>query len=419
MIFQFEIVNFRSIRDRQILSFMAEKKKENVERLISFKKDKVLQTIALYGKNASGKTNVLKALQNLRKMIILSHKFDPASPIEFYDPFLFSDDKTLPTEFIITFEVNEKKYFYKISYNNKIILEESLFVYNSVKPSRIFERIGKEYFLSNDYESIRDLIERTHDNKLFLSVISQWVADKKEINDIYNFFKNDIIYFQNNYNNPSQGYRKKTTKLLTSDPNAGLFLKKIISYFNLEMNDIKADSFSIAIETIPPDLRNFLESIQQLSKNKPKDDITAETIQSTYEINDKNYILNFDEESNGTQKIYDLFPILYSGLNSKKIILLDEVEMGLHTLLAKQLIKLFQDLTINKFNSQLLFTTHDTNLLDLEFLRRDQIWFARKKLQDSYATKLYSLATIPIRLSTNIVKNYIEGKYTVPLKFKW
>ncbi|MGL5623401.1 AAA family ATPase, partial [Cetobacterium sp.] len=289
MIFQFEIVNFRSIRDRQILSFIAEKKKENVETLISFKKDKVLQTIALYGKNASGKTNVLKALQNLRKMIILSHKFDPASPIEFYDPFLFSDDKTLPTEFVITFEVNEKKYFYKISYNNKIILEESLFVYNSVKPSKIFERTGKEYSLSNEYESIRDLIERTHDNKLFLSVISQWVADKKEINDIYNFFKNDIIYFQNNYNSPSQNYRKKTTKLLTSDPNAGLFLKKIINYFNLEMNDIKADSFSIAFEKIPSDLRTFLESIQHLSKSKQTDDITAETIQSTYEINDKNY----------------------------------------------------------------------------------------------------------------------------------
>ncbi|MGL5935254.1 MAG: AAA family ATPase, partial [Cetobacterium sp.] len=328
-------------------------------------------------------------------------------------------DKTLPTEFVITFEVNEKKYFYKISYNNKIILEESLFVYNSVKPSKIFERTGKEYSLSNEYESIRDLIERTHDNKLFLSVISQWVADKKEINDIYNFFKNDIIYFQNNYNSPSQNYRKKTTKLLTSDPNAGLFLKKIINYFNLEMNDIKADSFSIAFEKIPSDLRTFLESIQHLSKSKQTDDITAETIQSTYEINDKNYVLNFDEESNGTQKIYDLFSILYSGLNSKKIILLDEVEMGLHTLLAKQLIKLFQDLTINKFNSQLLFTTHDTNILDLEFLRRDQIWFARKKVQDNYATKLYSLATIPIRLSTNIVKNYIEGKYTVPLKFKW
>lgn len=417
MIFELEVTNFRSIKHTQTISFFAENKKENKMDLLSFKKSKILQTMVFYGKNSSGKTNILKAFQNLRKMVIHSSNFDTASPIEFYDPFLFTQEKNKPTIFKLLFEVNEQKYSYRFSYDEKSILEEELLIYKTAKPTKLFERKGNNYLFSPEYESIKDLIDRTHNNKLFLSVASQWAANKKEINDIYNFFRNDIIYFQKNYNDPSMEFTKRTTDLLTDDPEAQIFLKKMIKYFNLEMTDIKADTISIDMKNAPAEIRTFLEHIQ---KGKQMGELKADSIQSSYLVDNKDYLLDFTEESNGTRKLYDLFSILYSGLNSKKFILIDEIEMGLHTTLAKAFIDLFQNLFTNTHNSQLVFTTHDTSMLDLNLLRRDQIWFASKSKENQLSTNIFRLSSFAVRLTSNIVKNYLNGKYAnVPSIPKW
>ena len=150
-------------------------------------------------------------------------------------------------------------------------------------------------------------------------------------------------------------------------------------------------------------------------------DLEATNIKTFYSVKGMNYDLDLKQESNGIQKIYQLFPLLYHGLNNKKIIVIDEIETGLHPLLVKNIIKLFQNKKINKYNSQLFFTTHITNILDLKILRRDQIWFTEREAENGYSTKTYSLTNIKgTRLSDNIEKEYLKGSYVkVPQGLIW
>ncbi len=421
MILQFEVENNCSINEKQRLAFIADSKTEHEDSLINYEKYKILPTIGIYGKNASGKTNILKSFKHIRDMIRTSHDFNPAGPIPFYTPFKFTTEKNKPSNFEIIFICNEKRFAYGFSHNSNEILEEYLYIFNSSKPSKIFERKREEendvYSFGSKYEGMEYLIERTHKNKLFLSVSSQWAAKIEEINDIFNYFENSILYYQKNCNEPSNEWRKKTTQLLIENKEARIFLKKLIKHFNLEMIDIKASNQTLNFENLPQDIQKLIEKLEGLNKGeretKEQTEIKAPKVSFVYNIDNIEYFLEFVEESNGIQKIYDIFSLLFESLTSKKVLIIDEIEMGLHPILAKELVRLFQDTKINIFGSQLLFTTHDINILDLSLLRRDQIWFVSKSIEQKYSTNLYSLGDINgVRITDNISRNYLLGKYS-------
>ena len=409
MLLQYDIENNLSVKSRQRVAFIADNKKELVDSEIDVLGYKILPVIGLYGKNASGKTNLLKGLKHIYDMLILSHSFDPARPIPFYTPFAFTKEKNKESKFEINFIINEKRYIYGFSHDSLEIKEEYLYVFNSSKPSKIFDKdinTQEIYTFGQNYSGLKDYIGKTHKNKLFLSVVAQWAADQEEINDIYNFFRNGMVYYQKDCGIPSVEFENETTSLLVEDENARKFFKTLISYLDLEIEDIKPTK-------IPVDLSELPEELKRLIKSK--------SIRTLYNINGINYDLDLEQESSGIQKIYKLFPLVYHGLNSKKIIVIDEIETGLHPLLIKEIIKLFQNKNINKYNSQLFFTTHNTNILDLELLRRDQIWFTERDQDNEYSTEVYSLADVKgARTSDNIEKEYLKGEYTkTPREILW
>ena len=419
MLLQYDIENNLSIKSRQRVAFIADNKKELVDSEIDVLGYKVLPVIGLYGKNASGKTNLLKGLKHIYDMVILSHSFDPARPIPFYTPFAFTNEKNKESKFEITFMINEKRYVYGFSHDSLEIKEEYLYVFNSSKPSKIFDKdinTQEVYTFGQNYSGLKDYVGKTHKNKLFLSTAAQWAADQKEINDIYNFFRNGMVYYQKDCGIPSVEFENETTFLLMEDENARKFFKTLISYLDLEIEDIKPTKIPVDLSELPEEVKKIIEAARNGDKN-----LEATSVKTLYNINGVNYDLDLKQESNGIQKIYQLFPLLYHGLNSKKIIVIDEIETGLHPLLIKGIIKLFQNKNINKYNSQLFFTTHITHILDLELLRRDQIWFTERELDNEYSTEVYSLADVKgVRTSDNIEKEYLKGEYVkTPREILW
>lgn len=419
MLLQFDIENNRSIKNKKRLSFIADNKPEHKEALIKYDKHNILPVIGIYGKNAAGKTNILKSFKHIRNMIRFSHEFNPVMPIPFYEPFKFTNDIDIPSSFEVSFICKDKKYNYGFSHNSSEILEEYLYVFNSVKPTKIFERSfnnnNDNFSFGNNYENMEYLTERTHKNKLFLSVAAQWAAKIEEINDIFNYFENSILYYQKNWNEPSNEFFEKTTQLLIENEEARDFIKNLIKHLDLEFENIKVNRQTVDIEKLPEEIQLLIKNLNSNKENE-KSELTASQISSLYNINEEEYSLNLKDESNGIQKLYDLFSILFESFTKQKIVIIDEIEMGLHPILAKELIRLFQDLTINKFHSQLLFTTHDTNILNTSLLRRDQFWFVSKDIKNNYATDLYSLSDINgVRINDNIARNYLLGKYsTIP-----
>ena len=419
MLLQYDVENNLSIKNKQRIVFMANNKKESVNSEIEISGCKVLPVIALYGKNASGKTNVLKGLKHIYNMIIRSHSFDPARPIPFYTPFVFTEEKNTVSRFEIIFIVKNKRYIYGFSHDSMEIKEEYLYVFNSSKPTKIFEKNinNKEtYIFGQNYTTLKDYVGKTHKNKLFLSTAAQWAADQEEINDIYDFFRNGMIYYQKDCNIPAVEFENETTSLLIEDENARKFFKNLITYLDLELEDIKPTKTPVNLNDFPEEIKKIIELTKDMES-----DLEATNIKTFYSVKGMNYDLDLKQESNGIQKIYQLFPLLYHGLNNKKIIVIDEIETGLHPLLVKNIIKLFQNKKINKYNSQLFFTTHITNILDLKILRRDQIWFTEREAENGYSTKTYSLTNIKgTRLSDNIEKEYLKGSYVkVPQGLIW
>lgn len=419
MLLQYDIENNLSVKSRQRVAFIADNKKELVDSEIDVLGYKILPVIGLYGKNASGKTNLLKGLKHIYDMVILSHSFDPARPIPFYTPFAFTKEKNKESKFEITFMISEKRYVYGFSHDSLEIKEEYLYVFNSSKPSKIFDKdinTQEVYTFGQNYSGLKDYVGKTHKNKLFLSTAAQWAADQKEINDIYNFFRNGMVYYQKDCGIPSVEFENETTSLLIEDENARKFFKTLISYLDLEIEDIKPTKIPVDLNELPEEVKKIIEAARNGDKN-----LEATSVKTLYNINGVNYDLDLKQESNGIQKIYQLFPLLYHGLNSKKIIVIDEIETGLHPLLIKGIIKLFQNKNINKHNSQLFFTTHITHILDLELLRRDQIWFTERELDNEYSTEVYSLADVKgVRTSDNIEKEYLKGEYVkTPREILW
>ena len=419
MLLQYDVENNLSVKSRQRVAFIADNKKELVDSEIDVLGYKILPVIGLYGKNASGKTNLLKGLKHIYDMVILSHSFDPARPIPFYTPFAFTNEKNKESKFEITFMINEKRYVYGFSHDSLEIKEEYLYVFNSSKPSKIFDKdinTQEVYTFGQNYSGLKDYVGKTHKNKLFLSTAAQWAADQEEINDIYNFFRNGMIYYQKDCGIPTVELKNETTFLLMEDENARKFFKNLISYLDLEIEDIKPTKIPIDLNELPEEVKKIIEATRNGDKN-----LEATSVKTLYNINGVNYDLDLNQESNGIQKIYQLFPLLYHGLNSKKIIVIDEIETGLHPLLIKGIIKLFQNKNINKHNSQLFFTTHITHILDLELLRRDQIWFTERELDNEYSTEVYSLADVKgVRTSDNIEKEYLKGEYVkTPREILW
>ena len=406
MLVEFSVKNFRSFKEKVTFSMEKGVGEELDKNIININNLKVLKSAAIYGANASGKSNLINAFTVAILMVRSSNTIPVNGKWLGVVPFEF-DEKTKqePTYFEFIFITNGIKYKYSFSADKSKIHNESLEAYYSQKPTLIFRRENvNEYTYTSDETKLRDIEAKNTDNKLFLSTATTWNYDKTK--DAFLWFMNCVDTFNDfsmisdedlkNFSKDNSDLKDFTLKLLKA---SDIVIKDIMVKYE------EKDMDSTMINMLVPSAARSAET--------PK--IKNVNIEVEHEIIDKNgknsvYKLNFNDESAGTQIMFALAPFLKRAFEEQKVIIVDELEKSLHPTLVEYIINIFNNPEINKANSQLIFSTHAINLLDLDIFRRDQIWFTEKN-SETGITELYPLDDFSVRKTENIQKGYLNGRY--------
>ncbi len=411
MLVEFSVKNFMSFKDKITFSMEAATGTENEENIISIPNinERILKSTAIYGANASGKTNLIKAFTAAILMVRKSNNRQVGEKLMEMEPFAFDEkSKKEPCEFEFVFYANEMKYIYGFIADKEKVYEEYLYQYFTAKPTRIFERTNvNEYkFLQADEGKLNAIKTQNIDNKLFLATATAWNYDKT---------KEPYLWFAKNIDTYSGGMLLNDFVVESYSKDEGEELKKFTLKL-LNEADIVIKDFSVEIEERDVDsnmlmlLKNFNIPSPMLPQKQRDVKIRMTHEVTNDEENMKNYELNLNNESSGTQILFSFAPILKDVFENGKILVIDEIERSLHPSLVEMIIKFFHNPKINKGNAQLIFNTHDTNLLSLDIFRRDQIWFAEKDPKKG-ATDLYPLDDFSVRKNENIQKGYLNGRY--------
>ncbi len=415
MLIEFIVSNYRSIGEEQILSLVPDKKKgDSSDNIIIKGKHQALNAIAIYGSNASGKSNLLLSMSLLDKLIHLSARSSSTAKLP-YDPFLLRKGwEKLPTKFEVTFIIDKVKYRYGLEFYQDKVVSEWLYRKSIGREVYLFLRqediIDTSSAFKGNNKIIDTAIEATRANALFLSTCDMFNIDEAKI--IFQWFKHfqmidglntEIINTITLWDN--KGYQKRINNYMTK---LGLSLVEI---------DITTKDFD---STELPDILNENERgklIKRLSGSKSFTIYAKHKVYSSEgeEINDFISWKFEERESAGTNKAFHLSgPILWT-LSNGGVLIIDEIEAKLHPIMTIETINLFLDKETNPNNAQLIFATHDTNLLSYTKLRRDQIYFSEKNNWES--TEIYSLSDFVYidnskeRPDTDKEKRYFEGRY--------
>ncbi len=409
MLIEFNIENFRSIKQELTLSMVSTKDKSFENNLIKtevLKEDSLVKSAILYGANASGKTNVLIALDELRNLVLTSHDNQKGYEIPFYP---FKLDKLFlkkPTKLSVTFIKDGIKYIYGISYNKEKIISEYLYYFPKNHKRIIFERKNtNEYKFVTDEKKQIFISGRTLPNVLFLSKATH--ENLEIVSPAFDWFKDNLrIILSTDY----LGFSDSTAKMLEEDDTKKMILKAIyeadFGIDDISINMVELESNNLFKE-LSPRIKELTLAIgeDEIAKSSKKKEL--------FEIKTLHNDVLFDlgEESDGTRRMLSLIGPWIDALKNGRVLVVDEIDTKLHPKLNEFLIKLFHDETQNKKNAQLIITTHNTNLLDIQdIFRRDQIWFTEKNNKTG-ATDLYSLVEFSPRKDKNIEKGYLAGKY--------
>lgn len=410
MLIEFSVENFRSIKDEITLSLVASPDKSLDNNLITtevLKKDNLLRSAVLYGANASGKSNVVSAFNSLKGLVMMSHTFQRGNKIN-YSPFKL-DKKYLsqPTKFKIVFIKNNIKYIYGVSFTDEKIIDEYLYYYPEDRKAIIFERKDtNNYKFTIDKKEQKFLSDKTLENVLYLSNSTQLKYTKTS--EVFDWFK-DTLAVIGATEHPQ--LIEFTIQSLNKDKKLKEVILKALFEADLGISDIIASFEKVSIDDIPLIIQKQLKAVLA----DKTDNLEKMDIRTIHKILDENggefrVEFDFDEESEGTKRLFALIGPWIDALNNGRVLIIDELDTKLHHLLNVFLIKLFHDPTQNKSNAQLIFTTHNTNLLDLDFFRRDQIWFTEKNPSVGN-TDLYSLIEFSPRKDKNVQKGYLTGRY--------
>ncbi len=400
MLIELNLENYRSIKEEVSLNMISTKDSSFENNLIKtdvLKEESLLKSAVIYGANASGKTNILLALNFLQRLVMTSHKHQKGNKLP-YSPFKL-DKQTLskPTRIRIVFIKNETKYIYEISFNSEKIITEYLYSYPNNYKKIIFERTDSlNYKFIDDEKKQRLIAERTLPNVLYLSKATQ--ENYEVVSKVYDWFKDEL-----NVIGPTDhpGLIDITAKMLKSGSMKELILKAMLEA-DIGIDDISVDTKKLKIEDLP---KGIPPEIKKMMMNN-KEEIEQTKINTIH----KGVNFDFEEESDGTMRLFSLIGPWITALKDGNVLIVDELDTKLHHLLNVFLIELFHDPTQNKKNAQLIFTTHNTNLLDIQdIFRRDQIWFTKKNQKG--ATDLYSLVEYSPRKDKNIERGYLAGKY--------
>ena len=399
MVLEIRLSNFFSIKEEIVLDLRAgniktQKTKTLTQNIFEFDKTEVLKTVALYGANASGKSNIIKAIRFCNAMVFASDQHNENTVFKF-KPFKFKGYSKKPSTYFIRFVSNNIEYEYAYSLTQTEILTESLYYYPKGRRAKIFTREEGEGKSKSETYSFGAVIkkpmvvaENTSLKTLYVSRASQ--MDRVIPKEIFNYFNNTFILGY-------KGYNARAVEILFTE-NKTLLLQA------LKM----ADSDIIDIKT-----KKEVQKVRHLIANPDTsqasfEDALEEHLRiTTYHKSSPKTAFDFNtEESAGTQKLFFIMLTILDIVKNNKILIIDEIEDSLHTNIIEYIIEIFNA----SKQAQLIYSTHNTKLLDLDRLRKDQIFFVNKK--EDASTELYSLYDFKdFRDTMDVEKAYLQGRF--------
>lgn len=435
MLYRYSVENFKSFKERAELSMIPTE--EGNSHILDQNSDiPILKTAIIYGANASGKSCLIKSIEFARNIIRNNKYFNTSN-----NPCFRLDDESIkkPTVFNFEFKLGEKLFQYGFSFlfSKGMILEEWL--YDLVENTPWFERAYD--FKKNKYTYNFSYNGLTTEDKNRLAVYQEDMTETKrellltvlgkkkftsstfgdQIKDIIEWFNNIIIIF------PNSRFRLSNAVALDEEGINDLY-KEYFKLFGIPIDNIHLEKVPIEMtginkETLINDKSDILELIEKkniriMHNHKGKEyllefnhfgDLEAKEVRFCHKKNDQGYA-NFaiHEESDGTQRLFDLIPALARLIKHNGIFIIDEIDRSLHSLVTKHIIRCFLERS-KGLNSQLICTTHEQLLLDITLLRKDEIWFVDKNEKEQ--SNLTPLSKYKTLFLDNLEKNYLLGRY--------
>ena len=399
MLIRFSFKNFKSFKNENVLDMEATSLKEHEYNLVKTDQVNLLKVAAIYGANASGKTNVLQAFDYMKKRILVSDDSKKNSPIDddnVYSFMINNEPISLEVEILAK---NNKIYKYGFEVLKDSIVSEWLYIKKINKFYMVFEREKNNVTMksNNKISGLANIDERT----LFLNIYSKIDKDNEDFNNVYDWFVNANYLDLGNPRFEDFINTRISLKILSDEKYKKELLRFIKTF----------DSGIEGIKTTP-------DSIEEVQNNNRV--VKVELIHRGE--NNELKALPLELESNGTRKMFHLFDFFMDALRNGMVLFIDELDAKLHPLLTRYIINLFHNSETNIGNGQLIYSTHDTVNLNKETFRRDEIWFTEKNrdgVSEIYALSDYILDdedgnnkySKKVRNDATYNKDYLTGRY--------
>jgi AAA15 family ATPase/GTPase len=374
MLIEFSVSNFRSIKEEQTLSMIADsptRKNDNTFVPIAGNKLRLLNSAAIYGANASGKSNILKALTRL---ISYFHtlNIDVDDNIPYYEPFeLEKSCLSQPSIFKLSFIIEGIMYKYQIAFDSREVHHEQLDFYPHKRKANLFIRTKNEVKRGDYFQDKRLFSSKALTKYPYLSKVAR--EEHEQMQKIYEYLKT-YNFFAANEPHMRSSLVYLFNQLLQLDQKLKTKLDKLIRIADTHIEQIKIEEKNVDFnfdDRVPEEIKKIM------GDNKYELFAVHKTRDGLLEGEEANFPF-FQKESIGTITLYGLGALMLLILNRGEILVVDEIDNSLHPKLCKFLIKLFHHPLTNPLNAQLIFASHETTLLDKELLRKDQIWFTEK-----------------------------------------
>lgn len=399
MLLEFRVKNYRSIKEEAVITMLANRSyKEQMASLLDAQGKKVLPVVGIFGANASGKSNVIKAAMAALNTIRKSNSMEEGMIMEEMIPFAFDKDTAKePCCFDFDLIENGIRYQYGFKATKTEVVEEYLFAYLSKKKSQVFKREKESYDIKTPFrEELQEFSKYSMPNRLFLSLAAFWKS--KTISPVFYCFRDKFTAIN------TQAIKLIFPYMLSIDKNKDLLKKQLLEF--LHRADFHIHDYVLETENPLPfedmkDEKAIKDALSVFLKHK---------MNVIHEVNGERFGLDFKDESEGTQTFLAISLPIRASLGMGSTLFVDEIDTNLHHLLTQHLISLYMNDDDNPKGAQLIFNAHDTLLMDKYLLRRDQIYLTEKK-KETDSTILYKLEDASPRKGSDIPSQYLIGRY--------
>lgn len=410
MLLDFQVANYRSFRSPARLNLASSNYDSSLPgniipvKLPGIAKDRFLRGAAIYGANASGKSNLIRALYELQELVRRSHTFELGSEMPFSPFKLDKESGDRPTLFVIRFVAQGVRYHYHLAYIAGGVLEESLSAFPKGKEQLWFhrqwdEKQKTEIYSPEDSEHFalrKSDEESTKRNSLFLSTAAN--LNHPKLGPVYSWFRDTLSVLNLGFDSR---HLDQARTLAHCETNRERVLR-LLKHADLGIGDLRVEKRPVPAE--------LLEKLPKELRSQVPDEVTLVAMFHSGKGGQGRF-LPYHEESSGTQRYFDLIGRWLDLIEKGQALFLDELETSLHPLLTRELIRLVMNPEINTKNAQIVFATHDPLLLDTTLLRRDQIWLAEKTREgDSILYALNEYEKPPTKRES-LVRGYLSGRY--------